>query len=99
MVFLEQYNLVITQLAELNVKFQTLGKKSRNNPGALTGKRSFSGIPTYSGKVEEVEDWRFHMRTFLTEEKGWNILLKKLELIPLSSTSDELNKMVEELVS
>ena len=35
---------------------------------SLTTKRHFSSLPPYGGKHEDYEDWRFKMKTFVSED-------------------------------
>ena len=37
----------------------------------LCDKRSFQKIPTFGGKLEDYEDWKFKIETFLNEEPGF----------------------------
>ena len=71
---------VAIKIAELDKKIgegkskERKGKKER----CLTTKRNIGFLPKYSGKHEEYDDWKFKVRTFLSEE----VEFKELMIIP-----------------
>ena len=54
------------------------GSEDKRRKEAFTAKRGFSNVPTYNGKHEDYDDWKFHMGAFLGEDIQMDSLLRKM---------------------
>ena len=63
----------------------------------ITTKKSFSGLPKYGGKADEYDDWKFKMKTFLHEEKGYQELLQAVDKLTTRITDNDINEIFEKL--
>ena len=45
----------------------------------MTGRRAFTTLPTYTGKPEEFELWRFQLLQFLSAEPGFPAMIEWIE--------------------
>ena len=52
---------------------------STGEKGSLTQRRAFQSLPRYRGNAEEFDDWKFRIRRFLEDEKGYKELLTFIE--------------------
>ena len=68
-------------------------KSSKDN---VTTRRAFSVLPTYSGKTETFEDWRFQMLQFLGEDTSFTRILDWAET-QLGQDEALHEQMVDEL--
>ena len=68
----------LKQMKESKDKEQFEDKKGKSKQ-SMTDQRGFSSLPSYDGKHEEFDDWKFKMKTFLSKEVEFNELLLVLE--------------------
>ena len=76
--------------------------KEKGGRHGLTTKRSFSNLPSYDGRHELYDDWKFKMKTFLNEEKDMKELMVVLEAVREIPTKEDVegifDKVDDELV-
>ena len=91
---------ITNKIKELETKEEEIKKsKAKKDNRCLTTKRDFGFLPKYSGKHEEYDDWKFKMRTFLSEEVEFKELMSVLENLKDIPTAAEIKVILSEMVS
>lgn len=63
----------------------------------MTARRAFNNLPKYSGKIAEVDAWRFQMEAFLSEEEKYVSLLEHVDLMVEQLKSDDIDGLAYKL--
>ena len=99
-----------TRIEALSVMVQELNQKVSEGSGGehkkregsercMTTRRNFSGLPKYNGKHEDYDDWKFKMRTFMSEETEFKELLVCLDdqkEVPVDGKALEILEVVKQ---
>ena len=83
----DEFNAMKVVVEDLKNKNQSLQQELQmfRNQGqpkekmGMTARRAFGTLPKYSGKVAEVDNWKFQIEQFLSEEPQFSILLQYVE--------------------
>ena len=63
---------MMAELAELRATAKAHEEKLKaRKPDSMTKNKSFLSLPSYSGKADEYEEWKFKMGRFLSETEGF----------------------------
>eukprot|EP00971_Amphidinium_carterae_P135456 2683900-Amphidinium_carterae.1 len=65
-------------------------RRSGGNRDPLAVRRGIEKVPTFSGKPEEFDDWKFKLVTFLSQEEGMVMFLQWAEEEPTEVTESEI---------
>ena len=76
---LQNMNAMAQMLNVVQEDMRTAAESRTHNKENLTAKRAFSLLPTYTGKVEEYDTWRFQMVQFLCHEKYFPKFMEWIE--------------------
>ena len=75
-------NIVMEKVEEIETKIKEMkgnsGDKEERKKYGMTTNRAFHSLPNYTGKHEDYDEWKFKLKTFLSEDEGIKeVLLKK----------------------
>ena len=87
----------LAQTVEDQGETEVTKEKTKRGRTKMTEKKNFGSVPSYSGKQEEFDDWRFKMSTFLSGEKTYKDVLTKLGEFKVLPTEDKVNEMYDEI--
>ena len=72
----------VTQMVTVHQRGLATVTETRSKPkdkDSLTTKRAFSLLPSYTGKAEEYDTWRFQLTQFLAEDSYFAAFLDWIE--------------------
>ena len=74
--------IMVEEIRKVKVEFEENAakeKKLKTKKPNLTMKKSFLKLPTYAGKFDEHDDWKFKWTTFLSDEHHILAVLKEVD--------------------
>ena len=90
------------KLMEMNVIYGNVEKEKdkkgfKDKRFPLTTKRSFLKLPTYGGKLEDYDDWKFKATTFLNEEPEFQSLILKINMCLTEPDEKDIEEMFKDI--
>ena len=92
-----QIGAMNTKLKEQKGKGEDGQEKDKKEKRTMTTRNNFRYLPKYNGKHEEFDDWKFKMRTFLSEESELKELLLKLEELTEVPDDEYILNLIKEI--
>ena len=82
---------------ELDNRLAAASAGHRRDRESVTMKRAFQSLPRYGGKAEDYDDWKFKVKTFLSEEDGYAEIIIELELLGTAPTVSHMTNFFDKL--
>ena len=72
-------------------------EKRDHKPAGLTQRKTFGSFPKYGGNPNEYDDWKFQLKSFLSEDDCYAELLIELELLLEVPTVGKMSEIFDKL--